>query len=252
MWRTAAAEKRLTVKVASSLRVSWRAEWQTSDHTGLPPTNHGISIYNGAGAQVLDSDRIRTLASSVRWGGLFLLGHIIDQYLNLRLGSRTLWLGGGCVSSCTKPSSCRSREGVLLLTGSYSIPNHSPILSQIVLISPIHSFLLSPTHPSQSPNSFQSISQISCNASIGAFTPLAGSDNAGPMTDVIQCSASASVHAMWPAVETVNRMGVKWEISCDWKCWEVLTISGREERIGWISECSEESSTPMLVWVINA
>ena len=85
---------------------------------------------------------------------------------------------------------------ILLLAKFYGILNHSPIFSQMVTASPFHSSLLSRTHSSQSPNSVQSISQIFCNASIGALTPPVGSDNAGPMTEDIQCSASASVHAM--------------------------------------------------------
>ena len=134
-----------------------------------------------------------------------------------------------------------------LLVKFYGIFDHSSIFSQIVSTSPFHSSLLSRAHSSQSPNPIQSISQIFCSASIGALTPPVGSDNAGPMTEVIQCSAMASVHAMCPAVETVKRIGVKWEISCDWRRWQVLTISGREQRIGWSSDGSEESSSPTSV-----
>jgi len=77
---------------------------------------------------------------------------------------------------------------------------------------------LSPTHSSQSPNSVQSISHIFCNASIGALILPVGSDRTGLITEAIQCSTSASVHSTWPGVETVKRMGVEWEMSCDWRC----------------------------------
>ena len=121
-----------------------------------------------------------------------------DSYLKRIVFHTKLWEYKGPLSQ--EVSSCllayHTHRVVLLLMKFYGMANHSSIFSQIVSASPFHSSLLSRTHSSQSPNSIQSISQIFCNASIGALTPPVVSDNAGPMTEVIQCSAIASVHGM--------------------------------------------------------
>lgn len=86
-------------------------------------------------------------------------------------------------------------------------PSHSSIFSQTTRCSPLHSSRLSSTHSWHNPCACQSSSTIACNVSSGRQSPLFVS--AGVMTSGIHVSAKTSVHAMWCAVATVKRIGVK-------------------------------------------
>ena len=89
--------------------------------------------------------------------------------------------------------------------------SHVSIFSQTSLCSPLHSSIFSLRHSGHRPSETQSIAMIRWSVSSGRQSPL--SSSAGWMTRGIHFSAKTSVHAIWPAVATVNKMGVKCPMS---------------------------------------
>lgn len=107
---------------------------------------------------------------------------------------------------------------------------HPPNLSQTPLASSSHSALFSIQHSSQTPFSSHLIRAILRNVSTGRHNPL--SANAGPITRSIHVSANTSVHAMCPAVATVNRMGVKCEMRRVCSVLQVVVVCEEREECG--------------------